>query len=96
MMHFITYEEVYYHYSLATESGDETRRAIVGDILAYYTKGVLRNPRVLWLASPEGAGLASHLNPPSLAYYEAGVLEDEASPLTHAADPVGLFLTPGS
>ncbi|MDH3727382.1 MAG: hypothetical protein OER77_07605 [Myxococcales bacterium] len=89
-MQLIQFEETHYHYSLAVRAGNETREAIVGEILAYYTMGALRNPRLLWLASPEGGNLASHLNATSLAYYEATVLENDAEPLSHPPDSVGV------
>lgn len=91
-LQLIQFEETYYHYSLAVRAGNETREAIVGEILAYYTMGALRNPRVLWLASPEGGDLASHLNETSRAYYEAKVLENDAEPLAYPPDPVGVFV----
>ena len=90
-MQLVQFEETYYHYQLAVRAGNETRKDIVGEILAYYTMGVLRNPRNLWLASPEGGNLASHLNATSLAYYQATVLNDQAQPLLHPPDDVGVF-----
>ena len=90
-MQLVQFEETYYHYELAVRAGNETRKEIVGEILAYYTMGVLRNPRNLWLASPEGGDLASHLNATSLAYYQATVLNDREHPLEFAADEVGIF-----
>jgi len=90
-MHFITFEELFYNLSLAIQSGDRTRQQVVEDTIAYYTNGVLRNPRVLWLSSPDGANIASHLNPDAYAYYREGVLENEKFPLTVQPDPYGLF-----
>jgi hypothetical protein len=89
-MQLVQFEETYYHYELAVRAGNETRKEIVGEILAYYTMGVLRNPRGLWLASPEGGNLASHLNATSLAYYQATVLNDEEHPLPYPPDGVGV------
>jgi hypothetical protein len=90
-MQLVQFEETYYHYELALRAGNETRKEIVGEILAYYTMGILRNPRNLWLASPEGGDLASHLNATSLAYYQATVLNDQEHPLHYPADDVGIF-----
>jgi len=90
-MHYITFEELFYNLSLAIQSGDRTRQQIVEETIGYYTNGVLRNPRVLWLSSPEGGNIASHLNPDSYAYYREAVLENEEFPLTVQPDPYGLF-----
>ena len=90
-IHYITFEELFYNLALAKQSGDRTRQKIVEETMEYYTNGVLRNPRVLWLSSPDGGNLASHLNPDSYAYYREGVLENEEFPLTVQPDPYGLF-----
>ena len=95
-MQLLQFEETYYNYELAVRAGNETRQHIVGEVLAYYTLGVLRNPRILWLSSPEGGNLASHLNKTSLAYYRAEVLNNEEHPLQHPPDDVGLFPAPAS
>ena len=90
-MQLLQFEETFYHYELAVRAGDDTRKAIVGEILDYFTLGMLRNPRTLWLSSPEGGNLAAHLNATSLAYYRARVLNDEEHPLQYPADELGLF-----
>jgi hypothetical protein len=90
-MQLVQFEETYYHYELAARAGNETRKEIVGEILAYYTMGVLRNPRILWLSSPEGGNLVSHLNATSLAYYKATVLNNQEQPLSYPPDDVGVF-----
>jgi len=90
-MHLITFEELFYNLSLAIQSGDRTRQKIVEETIGYYTNGVLRNPRVLWLSSPDGANIASHLNPDAYVYYREGVLENGKYPLTVQPDPYGLF-----
>jgi hypothetical protein len=93
-MQLVQFEETYYHYELAARAGNETRKEIVGEILAYYTMGILRNPRNLWLASPEGGNLASHLNATSLAYYQATVLNNQEHPLSYPPDDAGVFSAP--
>lgn len=90
-MHLITFEELFYNLSLAIQSGDRTRQQIVKETIGYYTNGVLRNPRVLWLSSADGENIASHLNPDAYAFYREGVLENEKFPLTIQPDPYGLF-----
>ena len=90
-IHYITFEELFYNLSLAIQSGDRTRQQIVEETIGYYTNGVLRNPRVLWLSSPDGGNIASHLNPDSYAYYRENVLENREFPLTDEPDPYGLF-----
>ena len=91
VMHYIMFEELYYNLSLATQSNEKTRLHVIEEMIGYYTYGLLRNPRVLWLSSPEGENLASHLNPDSYAYYRQEVLENVESPLTEEPDPHGLF-----
>jgi len=90
-MQYITFEELFYNLSLAIQSGDRTRQQIVEETIGYYTNGVLRNPRVLWLSSPDGGNLALHMNPDSYAYYREAVFENEEFPLTVQPDPYGLF-----
>jgi len=90
-MQLITFEELFYNLSLAMQSGDRTRQQIVEETIEYYTQGVLRNPRVLWLSSADGGNIASHLNPDAYAFYREGVLENEKFPLTVQPDPYGLF-----
>lgn len=90
-MQLITFEELFYNLSLAMQLGDRTRQKIVEETIGYYTQGVLRNPRVLWLSSADGGNIASHLNPDAYAFYREAVLENERFPLTVQPDPYGLF-----
>jgi hypothetical protein len=91
VMHYLMFEELYYNLSLATQSNERTRLHVIEEMIGYYTNGLLRNPRVLWLSSPEGGNIASHMNPDSYAYYRQEVLENLESPLTDEPDPYGLF-----
>ncbi len=91
LMHFLVFEEMFYNYTLAVQSGNDKRAAISDEILDYFALGVLRNPRVLWLSLPEGGNLAGHLNTSSYDYYKAQVLENAEFPLTQEPDAEGLF-----
>ena len=91
LMHFLVFEEMYYNYTLAVEAGNTKRALISSEILYYFTHGLLRNPRVLWLSLPEGGNLAAHLNSSSYDYYRTQVLENAELPLTYEPDPAGLF-----
>ena len=91
LMHFLVFEEMFYNYTLAVQSGNDKRAAISDEILDYFALGVLRNPRVLWLSLPEGGNLAGHLNTSSYDYYKAQVLENAKFPLTQEPDAEGLF-----
>jgi hypothetical protein len=91
VMHYIMFEELYYNLSLAMQSNERTRQHVIEEMIGYYTYGLLRNPRVLWLSSAEGGNIAAHLNPDSYNYYRENVLENSEAPLTHEPDPYGLF-----
>jgi len=75
----------------AEATGNERRRALLEEEIDFYVDSYLRNPRLLWFFAEDGGGLVLTLDPPSMDFYRARVLENPDRPLTTEADPVGIL-----
>jgi len=76
---------------IAKQAGDRERLDLLQVELDYWCEIQLRNPRMLWFLSRDGAGLEDWLDPPNQTYYDACVLNDPEKPLLQKPDPVGIL-----
>ena len=67
------FEESLYQYEQARRLRDRARVEFLQKMLDYYTDGLLLNPRLLYLWSPDGGNVRADFDPPTRAYYEAHV-----------------------
>ena len=88
---FTHYESLFYQWRHASRMGDTERVAFLGEALDYYTDGVLRNPRLLYLWSENGASLEIDFERETREHYNAHVLHDPSRPLKEQPDDVGPF-----
>jgi len=76
---------------IAQEAGDRERLELLKVELDYWCDIQLRNPRLLWFLSANGAGLEDWLDPPNRTYYDACVLNNPEKPLLQEPDPAGIL-----
>jgi hypothetical protein len=88
---FTRYEHAYYQWQHATHVGDKARETFLLQVLQYFTKKLLRNPRLLWYWSEHGANLRAHFEADVTRYYDEQVLKDHANQIVKSPDAIGLF-----
>ena len=76
---------------IARQAEDPERLHLLQVELDYWCESQLRNPRMLWLMSSDGGGLADWLDPPNREYYERCVWNDPQHPLQQKPDPEGIL-----
>lgn len=70
---FSLFEQAHYQCVHARMHGDHGRTEFLDDVLTYFTGRLLRNPRLLYFWSREGANLCIHYEPGTIERYEAGI-----------------------
>ncbi len=88
---FNEFEQSFYQINRANPLFDTSSRKFYEEVLAYFTRSLLRNPRLLYYWSAEGGELCFNYEPCTIDYYEANVLNDSSLPLKFKPDPVGPF-----
>ena len=88
---FTLYEENRYLRQQAEVAGDQARARFLSEVENYLIGRALRNPRLLYYWSPEGAGLFASFEVATQEHYKNNVLLDPKSPLQYMPDPHGPF-----
>ena len=83
---FAQFEQTLYLHQKAVELDEPERVAFSQATLDYFTETLLRNPRLVYLWSPQGENLRSHYDPIAQRYWDAKV-----GPRRPKMDPVGPF-----
>jgi len=86
---FSEYDRLISAASLASEMRQRRRDRFLADTLAFYSKKLLRNPRLLsyW----RDLGASKYFDEGTVDYYNRNVLHDDNKPVTLIYDPVGPF-----
>jgi len=66
---FSMYEASYFQWKNSEYYNEKTRANFLKLVLDYYTKTLLRNPRLLWYWSGKGGNLSSHYEDEVVKYY---------------------------
>lgn len=71
---FTMFEHAYYQWAHAKNVEDETRTKFLEEVLNYYTRRLLRNPRLIWYWSKDGGNLRKHFEDVVRRYYQSKVI----------------------
>lgn len=88
---FNEFEQAFYQFNRARSYLDEKSSAFYAEVLDYYSLRLLRNPRLLYYWSLDGGQLCLNLEPGTISFYEANVLNHPTHPLMSWPDPIGPF-----
>lgn len=87
---FTMYEHSYFQWDNAKTYGDQERERFLRSVLDYFSNKLLRNPRLMWYWSADGANLRSQSESETIKYYEKTVLGD-SNPVSWRPDAIGVF-----
>lgn len=91
MQIFQAYENAYYQWINAKEIKDKPRQLFLGEVLAYFTGRLLRNPRLLYYWAPAGGRLCNFFELQTTAHYKKHVLEKLELDIAAIQDEKGPF-----
>jgi hypothetical protein len=86
---FTLFEYTLYDFQSASKFGNRERALFEKDVLEYFTRKLLRNPRLLWYWDERGGKLSSEYEEITRQYYADHVLHDPKAPLIETPDPKG-------
>jgi hypothetical protein len=90
---FTLYEQNLYLRRQADAAGDEGRSQFLGEVEAYLTGRLLRNPRLLFYWRADGGGLSDLYEEDTKKHHREKVATDKQVPLTEPEDAAGPFHT---
>jgi hypothetical protein len=85
------FEQIFYQYNQAQESGNTKRAQFLKAVLDYFTGRVLRNQRLLYLWDIHGGKLSIYYETDTRSYYDKYVLHNNENPLTVKPDAIGPY-----
>ena len=88
---FTSFELALNQWRRAVDIGDADRERMLDQEVDFYVETFLRNPRLLWLWSEDGGGVAAQMDPPTIEFYEERVLHDSEHPLAIEPDADGIL-----